>query len=172
MNPITIVNKTPAATTLLVDGVNLSIVGSGSIEIDEGQLIRLLADSTSRLRFLPAGDLSHSDPAPSPPAGTEPPSFSATVDLAASGTTPIVPAVAGRSWVTTLWRAFFTGGAGATVTIKEAGEVVEGVAITGATSPFVATARHMATAAGAGLDVVTVGGATGTATLEIWGSYV
>lgn len=169
---ITITNLNAAATTLLVDGVNRSISGSGSIQIDDGALTRLLAAPTYQ-RFLPSGDLTHTNPPAGGPPNIESPAFSATVDLSATVTTPIVPAAPGRSFVLRSWRLAFTGGAGAALLIQEAGAQVEGVDINSITSPLILPSFHWATQPGHGLDLaVSVGGAAGSATVDIWGAYI
>ena len=169
---ITIANRNATPTTLLVDGVNRSIAGTGTITVDEGQLTRLLADNVTRLRFLPAGDLTHTAPATPGPSNVESPAFSVTVDLAVTATTPIVPAAAGRSFVKHGWRVTFTGGAGGDVVLQEAGSVVEGVGISSITSPALFPGARTATAVGNGLDVAVTGGSAGSATVDVWGSYV
>jgi hypothetical protein len=169
---ITITNKNATATTLVVDGVNRPIGGSGSITVDEGQLTRLLADNISRLRFQSQGDLTHSALPAGGPQNVETPAFSITVDLSATATTPIVTAAAARSWISRGWRATFSGGAGATVTLQEAGALVEGFNVTGTTSPLTRPQVRWATAPGNGLDVAVTGGAAGTATVDCWGAYV
>lgn len=169
---ITITNRNATPTSLVVDGSVRSIAGNGTITVGDDQLIRLLADNIERLRFLPAGDLTHTDPAPSGPLNTDTPAFSSTVSLAATTTTPIVPAAAGRSWVHRGWRVTFSGGAGAVVALQEAGTLVEGLSINSVTSPALMPSARTATAVGNGLDLAITGGAAGSATVDVWGSYV
>jgi hypothetical protein len=169
---IVVTNKNSTPTTLLVEGSNLPIAGSGSITIGAVAMMHLLADNVQRLRFLPAGDLSRTAFAPAGPLNTENPAFSVTVDLSQTAITPVVPAAPGRSWVHRGWRLTFSGGAGATVTLQEAGALVEGISINSITSPLTRPQTRWATALGVGLDVSIVGGAAGSATVDCWGAYV
>jgi hypothetical protein len=163
MNSITITNKNATATSLVVDGSNRPIAGSGTITVDEGALTRLLADNVSRLRFLPAGDLSHTNP---PPSGGPATSFSVTVDATTLGTTPLVPAVAGSRWETRRWRYSVVNATGsptaASVSVRSAGTVISGISADGSFAPL-SNFSGSSTAAGAGLDVSVDVAATGGA---------
>jgi len=162
-NTITIQNKNATATTLQVDGVNRQISGSGSISLDEGALVRLLADPVQSLRFRSAGDLTHTSPAPSGGPAT---SFATVVDATVLGTTTLVPAVAGYRWETRRSRYSVVNATGsptaASVSVRSAGAIVEGISADGTFAPL-SNFSGQATAAGAGLDVTVDTAATGGA---------
>jgi hypothetical protein len=160
---ITITNKNATTTTLVVDGITRSIAGNGTITVGDDQLTRLLADNVGYLRFQPGGDLTHTSPAPSAGGST---SFAVTVDATALGTTNLVPAVPGYRWETrrTVFSVVASSGSptAASVTIRSAGDIVQGVNADSTFAPL-SNFAGSATATGNGLDVSVDAAATGGA---------
>jgi hypothetical protein len=158
---ILITNRLSTPTSIVVDGTNRAISGSGTISVTEDAMMRLLNDNVERLRFLPAGDLSRTAFAPGPGPAT---SFSVTVDATALATTPLVPAVAGFRWETRQTRFSVAAATGsptaAQVAVLSGGSLLEGVSADATFAPLTSFAG-LSTAVGSGLDVQVATAATG-----------
>ena len=174
-NTITITNKNATATTLRIDGVITAIAGSGSIVIDEGALIRLLADPQGAPRFAASGDLTHTAPAASGGAST---SFAAVVDATVQGASTLVPAVPGRSWQTSRTRFAVASSSGsptaASISVKRGSDVWQGISADATFTPltsFSGCATNNGDGMSVSVDVAATGGAL-SVSVQVFGSYV
>lgn len=177
---IAVTNLLSRVNTLRLDGLSVTWLGGQTLPVDVAFWANVLQDAAQGARA--RTEFSAPAATPAAPAGER--AFSATVDLTVSPqTVNVVPAIAGRSWVTKRTRITVASSSGsptaADVSLKSGGNVMQGYSIDGTgPGPGWSPPIHLAqwaTPTGGGVDVAVDAASTGGAlsvTFELRGEYL